>query len=311
MKILVTGGAGFIGSNVVDAYIEAGHDVVVVDDLSSGNRAYIHPKATFYECDIRSPELTTIMRNERPDVVNHHAAQKSVPKSVENPLLDVEMNAVAVLKLMTLCVEVGVQKFIYVSSGGALAGDAPHIPTDENVLPVMISPYAIHKYTGEKYLHFFQTVHGLNYTVLRYANVYGPRQIPDGECGVVPIFMNNILAGQPSRLFAYSDQPHGTTRDYVYVADVARANLLALTEGHNEIFNIGTGQEVSVEDVYRLISRVAEVRLPLERHAERVGDVRRSALDCSRAAEKLKWVAETPLEEGIRKTLSYIRAQQD
>jgi len=307
LKILVTGGAGFIGSNVVDAYMNEGHDVVIVDDLSSGKRAYVHPQATFYQLDIRSPDLADVMKKERPDVVNHHAAQKSVPKSIENPLFDADVNVTAVLKLLTLSVEVGVQKFIYVSSGGALGGDAPRIPTDETVVPVMISPYAIHKYTGEQYLHFFHAVHGLDYTVLRYANVYGPRQIPDGECGVIPIFMNNVIAGEPSKLFAYADQPHGTTRDYVYVEDVARANILALTKANNEILNIGTGEEVSVEDVYDLICREANVDLPLLHLPERVGDVRRSALDCRKAAEKLDWRPTTTLLAGIRKTLAHLR----
>lgn len=309
MKILVTGGAGFIGSNVVDAYIREGHEVVVVDDLSSGKKINIHPEATFYLMDIRSDDLQKVFDIERPDVVNHHAAQKSVPKSVDDPVLDADLNIIGLLNVLNQSVRYGVKKVIFISSGGALAGDAEVIPTDEDHMADMISPYAISKYVGEKYLHFYSVTHGLKYVTLRYANVYGPRQVAEGECGVVPIFMDNYLAGQPSELFAYADQPRGTTRDYVYVEDVARANVLALKKGEGLPINIGTGVEMHIEDIYRQMQEVLDHDLPLIRKPERVGDVRRSCLDCTRAREILGWEAQVDFKEGIKRLYADIQSR--
>jgi UDP-glucose 4-epimerase len=300
MKILVTGGAGFIGSQVADAYLDEGHDVVIVDNLSTGNQKNIPPKATFYGIDIRSQKaLQQVFRIERPDVVNHHAAQKAVPKSIEDPYLDADINVMGLINLLNHCVTYHTQKFIFISSGGALVGDAKVIPTDERVEPTLTSPYAITKYVSEKYLHFYAITYELAYVVLRYANVYGPRQVPEGESGVVPIFFNNYFAHQPSVLMAYADQPQGTTRDYVYIDDVVRANVLALTKGNHEVLNIGTGVEHPVEDVYTQIKQVVGHDLPLIRTTERVGDVKRSCLDCSKAKKVLGWEAQIPLAEGI------------
>lgn len=309
MKILITGGAGFIGSHVVRAYMDAGHDVVVIDDLSSGNRERLPEGVKCYAMDIRSPELADVFETERPDVVNHHAAQKSVPKSVIDPRYDADINIMGLLNLLEASRKVGVKKVIYISSGGALAGDADVIPTDEMVDPLMISPYAIHKYVGEKYLYFYRTIYNIHYTVLRYANVYGPGQIPDGECGVIPIFMNNLLEDKPSKLFAYADQPHGTTRDYVYVEDVAKANVLALTKGDDAVLNIGSGIEISTEETYLRICQVLGKDLPLVRASERIGDVRRSVLDCTRAKEQLDWLPSVSLDDGIARTLAWLQAR--
>lgn len=308
LKILVTGGAGFIGSHVVDAYIREGWEVVVVDDLSSGKKENIHPEATFYLMDIRSPDLQKVFALERPDVVNHHAAQKSVPLSVEDPILDADLNVIGLLNVLNQCVAHEVKKCIFISSGGALAGDAAVIPTDEDTMADMIAPYAISKYVGEKYLHFYAVTHGLSYVSLRYANVYGPRQVPEGECGVVPIFMNNFLAGKPSELFTYADMPRGTTRDYVYVDDVARANVLAATKGENVALNIGTGVEMHIADIYEQMREVLGHDLPLIRKSERVGDVRRSCLDCTRAKDVLGWEAQVTFKEGIKRLYEYMRA---
>lgn len=310
LKILVTGGAGFIGSNVVDTYIREGHEVVVVDNLSSGKKENIHPEATFYLMDIRSDDLQKVFELERPDVVNHHAAQKSVPKSVEDPVLDADLNIIGLLNVLNQCVTYGVKKFIFISSGGALAGDADVIPTNEDHMADMISPYAISKFVSEKYLHFYAVTHGLKYVTLRYANVYGPRQVPEGESGVVPIFMDNYFANKPSELYAYADQPRGTTRDYVYVDDVARANVLALTKGENVPLNIGTGVEMHIEDIYRKMQQVLGHDLPLIRKSERVGDVKRSCLDCARAKKVLGWEAQIDFEEGVRRLYQYVTAHQ-
>jgi UDP-glucose 4-epimerase len=310
MKIIVTGGAGFIGSNVVDNYIEAGHEVVIVDNLSSGSTQNINPKAKFYLTDIRSDEMKKIFDIENPDVVNHHAAQKSVIKSVEDPLLDADINIKGLVNLLELCVKHNVKKVIFVSSGGALVGDAKVIPTDETYEPFMISPYAITKYTGEKYLNYYSKIHNLKYTVLRYANVYGPRQIADGECGVIPIFMNNLIEYKPSKLFAYSDMPKGTTRDYVYVSDIAKANIAALTKGDNEIINIGMEKELYIEDIYYEVEKVIGKTIPLIREKERTGDVKRSVLDCSKAKRLLNWEGSVGLNEGLKLTYDYIAKNQ-
>lgn len=307
MKILVTGGAGFIGSNVVDGYIKEGHEVVIVDDLSSGRLENINPKAKFYLADIRSKEMKKIFEIEKPDIVNHHAAQKSVVKSVEDPLLDADINIKGLLNLLELCVKYNVKKVIFSSSGGALVGDAKIIPTDETYEPVMISPYAINKYSGEKYLSYYAKIHGLKYTVLRYANVYGPRQIADGECGVIPIFMNNLIDNKPSKLFAYSDMPKGTTRDYVYVGDVAKANIKAINKGDNEMIHIGMEKELYIEDIYYEIEKVIGKTIPLIREKERIGDVKRSVLDCSKARRLLGWTGSVELSEGLKLTYEYIK----
>lgn len=310
MKILVTGGAGFIGSNTVDRFIAEGHEVVVMDNLSTGRSENLNPKAKFYLMDVRSAEVEKVFAAERPDAVSHFAAQKSVPKSVDNPIMDAEINIIGLLNLLNQCIKYQVKKFIFISTGGALYGDATRVPTPETYEPQMISPYAVSKFTCEKYLYYYNALYGLRYTVLRLANIYGPRQIAEGDCGVVPIFANNLVAGKPSTLFAYADMPKGTTRDYVYVEDVCAANVLALTRGDSDIFNIGTGQEVSTEDLYNLMQEVFGISIPLIRERERVGDVRRSTLDFSKAESLLGWSPKVDLRSGMEKTAAYYRRQQ-
>jgi len=239
LKILVTGGAGFIGSHVVDGYIKAGHDVVVVDNLFTGKRENINPEAKFYEIDIRSKGLEKIFEREKPLIVNHHAAQISVPVSVENPIFDAEVNIIGLINILQACVKYGVKKIIFASSGGAIYGEAQEYPTSEKYPPLPLSPYAITKLTSEYYLEFYRHQYRLNYTILRYANIYGPRQIPKGEAGVVAIFIENLLSGRPSVIYHFPDEPDGMARDYCYVEDVVKANILVLKNGSNEIFNIG------------------------------------------------------------------------
>lgn len=308
MKIFVVGGAGFIGSHIVDTYIQAGHEVIVIDNFRSGNHQQIHNQAKVYEVDIsRDHEyLEAIFRDEQPDLVNNHAAQKSVPDSVKDPITDAQINIMGSLHLLELCVQYGVKKFIFSSSGGALASQSEPIPTTEEGESQLISPYAISKFILEKYLNFYYLTYGLQYTVLRYANVYGPRQVGEGDCGAIPIFMDNLVNDHPSLLFAYSDMPKGTTRDYVYVEDVAEANLLALHKGEQAILNIGTGQEVYTEELYELIQEVVGKRIPLIRDTERVGDVRRSALDYTKAEKILGWKPKTELKDGLIKTYQWM-----
>ena len=228
--------------------------------------------------------------------------------SVEDPVLDAEINILGILNLLELAVEFGVKRVIFSSTGGALLGDADVIPTPEDSPVQTISPYAITKFTSEKYLDFYRITHGLTYVVLRYANVYGPRQIAEGECGVTPIFLENLLHDRPSKLYAYEDMPDGCTRDYVYVGDVARANVIALDKGDNLIFNIGTGQEVSTGQVYRYLQdATGKYDVPLLPAGERVGDLRRSALDITRARKVLGWEPEVDFPTGLRETVAYFQ----
>jgi UDP-glucose 4-epimerase len=313
MKILVTGGAGFIGSNVVDAYIEAGHSVAVVDNLSSGKAANLNPLAEFYLTDVRSEEIKKVFEIERPEVVNHHAAQISVPASVEDPRRDAEVNVIGFINVLEAAVRSQTRKVVFISSGGAVYGEAAEYPTSEAYIPRPLSPYAITKYVSENYLDFYRHCHGLDYTVLRYANVYGPRQVPHGEAGVVAIFMDRLLKGSRCTLYHFEDDPRGMTRDYCHVRDVARANLLALSAGSGGAYNIGTSVATHTEDLFRAIYRGVKEAVPglsdslasPLRAGARPGDLRRSCLDIARAGRTLGWAPEITLEQGIRLTLEW------
>lgn len=313
MKIMVTGGAGFIGSNVVDGYVAAGHDVVVLDDLSAGKRANVNPGARFYEVDVRSPEVADIMEREKPDVLNHHAAQISVPDSVVDPLHDADVNIKGLINLLESAVRNRVGKVIFISSGGAIYGEPDLVPTPETIVPRPLSPYAVTKYASEHYLTYYRHQYGLEYTTLRYANVYGPRQIRHGEAGVVAIFMGNLIESQVSTLNHFPEDPDGMVRDYCYVGDVAAANLAALTRGAGEAFNIGTGQGTRTRQLYRLIYEAfCELRpetpahlAELKKELARAGDLRLSTLTADRARAVLGWEPRHDLAAGIRKTLEW------
>ena len=313
MKILVTGGAGFIGSNVVDAYIDEGHEVVVVDNLFSGKVENLNPSARFYLSDIRSEEIFKIFEIGRPDVVNHHAAQMSVPASVEDPIFDADVNVKGFLNILEASRKAGTKKVIFISSGGAVYGEAEEYPTTEDYAPRPLSPYAVTKFVSEHYLNFYRHQYGLDYTVLRYSNIYGPRQIPHGEAGVVAIFMDNLLAGRPSTVYHYPEEPRGMVRDYCYVGDVARANILALEKGGSVALNIGSGVGTHTLDLFNSVYGAVKERVPdLDRSlAEpgrgpaRPGDLKRSCLVVKRAEKVLGWKAGVSLDEGIRKTLDW------
>jgi len=317
MKIMVTGGAGFIGSNVVDGYLADGHQVSIVDDLSSGRLANVNAGARFYEADIRSPDISRIFERERPDILNHHAAQISVPASVDDPVADADINIKGLLNLLEAAVRFGVRKVIFISSGGAIYGEAGEYPTSEACPPRPLSPYAVAKYASEHYLAFYRHQYGLDYCVLRYANIYGPRQIPKGEAGVVAIFMNNLLKGEPSLLFHFPGEEDGMVRDYCFVGDVVKANIAALSHEGGGCFNIGTGVETRTLDLYRTIfERLGALRgplapqlaVPLTREA-RAGDLRRSCLQIGKAVEALAWTPLTPLPLGIQETWSWRLSQ--
>lgn len=312
MKILVTGGAGFIGSNVADAYLRAGHEVVVVDNLVSGKLANLNPRAKFYLMDIRSDEIRRVFEIERPDIVNHHAAQMSVPASVEDPGYDADVNVRGLINVLEAARRNGTKKVVFISSGGAVYGNATEYPTSERYQPEPASPYAITKFVSEKYLAFYKDTYGLDYTVLRYANIYGPRQIPHGEAGVVAIFMDRLIAGKACTVYRFPEEPRGMTRDYCFVGDVARANLIALEKGSGKAFNIGTGVATHTADLYAAIYEAAKGRLTLDASLAtpgmgeaRAGDLKRSCLNFGKAKEELGWEPEASLKEGLEATLEW------
>lgn len=309
MKILITGGAGFIGSHVADTFIAAGHQVVIVDNLSSGKKGNITPQAKFYHLDICDPALEEVFAAELPDVVDHHAAQISVPRSIENPALDAVTNILGLINVLQCCVKYLVRKVIFISSGGAIYGEAEQYPTTEEYRPQPLSVYAVNKLAGESYLYYYNRQYGLHYTTLRYANVFGPRQDAHGEAGVVSIFVEKLLAGLTPVVYAYSDQPEGMIRDYVYVADVARANLLALEKGDNDYFNIGTCQETTTSLLYNSIMWQLGLDRPPEIGGPRKGDLRRSMLDYSKAFRELGWSPLYSLEDGIKETIAFYKSK--
>lgn len=302
-KILVTGGAGFIGSHVVDTYINAGHDVVVVDNLSTGRRENVNPAASFHEADIRDEKLAEIFARERPDVVNHHAAQASVPLSVAWPAYDAEVNVLGSLNLLEQARQHGVQRVIYASTGGAVYGEPQYLPCDEAHPIRPLSPYGASKHAVEHYLQLYQQLHGLGYTILRYANVYGPRQDPHGEAGVVSIFTDRMLAGEPATVHGDGLQE----RDFVYVGDCARANLAALEQGRDGIYNVGTGTGTTINDLFDRLAALTGYSHPHQHGPERLGDIYRSFLSAELAARELGWQPVYTLEQGLRETVDYFR----
>jgi len=309
MKVLITGGAGFIGSHVADAFLKAGHEVVVLDNLSSGKRENLPAQARLYLLDLGARELAEVFAAERPDIVDHHAAQISVTASARDPLEDARTNVLGMLNLLEACWSLPVKKFIFASTGGAIYGDTDRLPTPEDHPPQPLSPYGIHKWLGEQYLRYYAHQHGLSYTVLRYANVYGPRQNPDGEAGVVSIFFSRLLKRETPTLFAYEGEGHGMVRDYVYVEDVARANLEAAGKGTGETVNIGTGVGTTTEALYRAIAGQFPGAPEPRREPARPGDLRRSLLDVRKAERLLGWKPRVALSEGLARTGEFFRSR--
>ncbi len=302
MRIIVTGGAGFIGSWVCEAYISESHEVLVIDNLSTGSEDNIPPEAEFIKCDVRDPVgLEKVFRQFRPEVVNHHAAQINVRDSVENPSLDAEINISGSLNVLRLCAEHKTEKFIFSSTGGALYGEPDNLPADESTPALPLSPYGISKLATENYVRYHSKNHGFGHVILRYANVYGERQNPGGEAGVVGIFCENILSGKPCLIFGDGEQ----TRDYVHVSDVSQVNLLATSLKEEGTFNIGTSIESSVNHIVRILGEVTKTEFKIVHEKERPGEVRRISLDCSLAAEKLGWSAQLSLPEGLFRTWNW------
>lgn len=297
MRILITGGAGFIGSHVADAYLALGHEVAIVDNLCTGSRENVPKNAQFFQADIvDAGALKEIFSSFRPDVVSHHAAQISVVDSVENPAYDAGINIDGSLNVWQCARDFGTQRFIFSSSGGAIYGQVETSPVGEEQPANPMSPYGLSKMVFERYLTLLQSYSSLVPVILRYANVYGPRQGAQGEAGVVSIFARRLLEDKPCTIFGDGSM----TRDYVYVGDVAQANCRALTQGDGGVFNIGSGLQTSTLELYGLLRQITGRGPEAPQFApERAGEVRSIALECSRAAANLGWRPSTPLQHGL------------
>lgn len=307
MKVLVTGGAGFIASHVVELYIERGYEVVIVDDLSTGRRSNIHPKAKFYQMDIRDPKLGDVFASEKPDLVNHHGAQMDVRKSVADPQFDADVNVRGSINVMDAARKHGAKRMIYISTGGAVYGEPEYVPCDEKHPINPICPYGASKHTVEHYLFMWKALYGLEYAVLRYPNVYGPRQDPHGEAGVVAIFTGQMLAGKPVIINGDGEQQ----RDFVYVGDCARANLLASEHpAADGIYNVGFGKPTSVNEIFAALKTVTGYPQPAQYGPTKAGETRKIYLDATRIRTQLGWAPTVELEDGLRQTVDYFRQRE-
>ncbi|MER3456487.1 MAG: UDP-glucose 4-epimerase [candidate division GAL15 bacterium] len=303
MRVLVTGGAGFVGSFVVEALRDAGHRVAVVDTLKSGRAEFVPQGVPLYQLDVTSPALREVFEEERPEAVCHHAAQASVAVSVRDPLEDARVNVLGTLNVLQCCVRYGVGRVLFASTGGALYGDPDSLPVREDDPPRPLSPYGVHKFCGEQHLANYGRLYGIRWAALRYGNVYGPRQDPYGEAGVVAIFCAAMLEGRQPVIFG--DGLH--TRDYVYVEDAAHATLLALEVGAEGVINVGTGVETSTRRIFELVRNATGYRGEPHYGPPRPGDVRRICLDATRAEQVLGWRPGVSLEEGIARTVAWFR----
>ena len=300
--VLVTGGAGFIGSHLVDRLLSLGHKVVIVDDLSTGRLRHLNKAATFYHTSITYPGLEEIFEREQPAIVNHHAAQISVSQSVADPVMDAEVNVTGTLRLIELSRRYGVEKFIFSSSGGSIYGEPVSSPCDEAHPVNPLSPYALSKHVGEEYLNLYHHTYRLNHVILRYGNVYGPRQDPHGEAGVVAIFARAMLEGKQPRIYGTGEQE----RDFVYVEDVVDANILAMEECQGE-YNIGTGKGTSVSRIFELLKGIIRYRSGPGYGPARPGEVFKISLDSAKFERGFGWTPKVSLEEGLSRTVDYFR----
>ncbi|GCF10500.1 SDR family NAD(P)-dependent oxidoreductase [Dictyobacter arantiisoli] len=306
MRILITGGAGFIGSHIADHYLEQGHEVASVDSLwteGGGKEANLNSKVRFYQADITDETaISRIFDEFQPEIVNHHAAQHSVAISTKQPKLDAQVNVLGLLNILTQAKRVNAKKIIFASSG-ATYGTPMRLPLDEDTSQRPESPYGITKMVAEFYLRYWHTSQGLNFTILRYGNIYGPRQDPNGEAGVISIFAKRFLAHESVRIDWDGEQ----RKDYVYVGDVARANVQALKRGDNEIFCIGTGRAVSVNEIYKTLAQIIGFEAPITHAPRRPGDIYQAFFDSSKAERLLNWKPEVSFEDGVKATIDFFR----
>lgn len=307
MKILVTGGAGFIASHVVDLLVAYGHSVAVVDDLSTGRRSNLNPVARFYQMDIRDSRLQEIFEQERPDVVDHHAAQIDVRRSVADPQFDADVNVRGSLNVLECARQFGVQKFIYISTGGAVYGEPEYLPVDEKHPINPICPYGASKHTVEHYLYMYQYNYGLNYVVLRYPNVYGPRQDPHGEAGVVAIFTGRMMQGEPVTINGDGEQ----ARDFTHAGDCAQANLLVLENAQaGGIYNVGSGEPSTINQVFAALKHITHYPLEPSYGPAKLGETRRIYLNSQRLQTELGWKAKFDLHSGLADTVAYFQTKE-
>lgn len=305
MKILITGGAGFIGSHIADLLISKNHRVIIIDNLSTGKIENLNPRARFYKTDLCDEnKIKEIFKKEMPEVVYHLAAQINVRKSLENPVKDAEINLINTLKLLQICVENKIKHFIFSSTGGALYGDTKDLPTKENHETKPISGYGCAKLSVEKYLHFYRKVYGLKYTVLRYSNVYGPRQNSEGEAGIIAIFFNNLKNNQTPKIFGGIQ-----TRDFVYVKDVANANFLAL-EGPGGIYNVSTAKETDIIEIFSQVNKYFKGKFQAKYEELKKGEQLKSCLSWDKIYKILNWSPQTTLEEGLNQTYLWFMNQK-
>src|SRR5262245_49233418 len=304
MKIVVTGGAGFIASHIVDAYLERGHEVHIFDDFSTGQRANVNPRATLHIVDIADAKAAELIAQIQPDAMSHHAAQMDVRHSVADPTFDARVNIIGFINLLEACINAGVKKVLFASSGGAVYGEQDVFPAPESHATQPASPYGVSKRTGELYLSYYRQAYGLPYIALRYANVYGPRQSPHGEAGVVAIFAASLCAGKTPVINGDGKQ----TRDYVYVGDVVAANLAALESDYVGAINIGTGVETDVVAIFQHLCQALGCQATARHGPAKAGEQRRSCLDNQHAGKVLGWQPKVVLADGLRRTADYFSA---
>lgn len=303
MKILVTGGAGFIASHIADAFIEDGNEVFILDNLSTGQRKNINPKATFIQDDITNLELEKLFAKEKFDLVNHHAAQMDVRRSVNDPIFDANTNILGTLNLLQNCVKYNVKKFMFASTGGAIYGEQQYFPADEKHFQQPLSPYGISKLAIEKYLYFYKVQYNLNYTILRYANIYGPRQNPFGEAGVVAIFTSKLLKGEQPVINGDGKQ----TRDYVFVKDVVNATMLTYKDSDTDVFNVGTGKETDVNELFHSLNKTLGSNKEEKHGPAAPGEQLRSVITSDKLYNKFGWRPSTSIDEGLKMTAEYFK----